>query len=378
MILFLLSLCGNIAFFLADGVTFLKLRELNRKNNTTYPICNSIEEFRKQVYDVNLNILLTEKRPEAPVFPDGVVDRIIYNLRCKNDTYPFFYWGEPNWLLVATLEDAILHNDKNSIIEIEGIFKRSIENIPIEHVDQCMCGDAAILLYQETRNKRYKDYAVKMMKWCIEHDTDFGILYGSKEEQFIDGYGMFLPFLNRYAKVYNDSTALKFATKHVELAAKYFIDPVGGLPVHIFSVASPHVKQGSCNWGRGTSWFLSGLVDIDYSMLSDSARSQINKMDVALLSVWEKFGQFNQFIGESGEIDLTATLPIIYYLSRKGLVKLKNEDLLTYSRFSDSGLLYHSSCSNLGKHVYSQSFGPNIHSQAFMLKLINEHSLNHE
>lgn len=376
--IFMLSLCGNVAFFLADGVTKLRLRDLNKKNNTTYSICSSIEEFRKQVYDVNLNILLTEKRPEAPVFQDGVVDRIMYNLGCKNNTYPFFYWGEPNWLLVATLEDAILHNDKKSIMEMEEIFKRSIENIPIEHIGQCMCGNVAILLYQETGNKTYKSYADKMFEWCKKHDTQYGISDASYDCQLIDGYGMYLPFLNKYANVFNDSTAFNLATKQVELATKYFIDEVGGLPAHIYSLSSPHIKQGSCNWGRGISWFLLGLVDIDYSLLSDSALMQINKMDTALCSVWNDFGQFNQFVGESGEIDLTATLPIIYYLSHKGLIKLESEDLLAYSRFSDCGLLYHGSCSNLGKHVYTPSFGPNILSQAFMLKLINERNKKYE
>lgn len=370
--LFLVSILGNIAFFLADGVTYLRLRELADKNNTTYQICASIEEFRKLVFDENKKILFSGNRPEAPRFPNAVFDRIKYNLGIDNDAFPFFYWGETNWLLTATLEDAILHKDEECIKQIETLFEDKIENYPIENVHQCMGGGVAILLHQRTGKEKYKAFADKMFEWCKIHDTQYGVLFAPINAQIIDGYGMFLPFINRYAKAYNDTTALNFAVKHVEIAAKYFIDDVGGLPSHIFSLSNSHVKHGSCNWGRGTSWFLSGLVDIDYSMLSDSALVQINKMDIALLSILKEFGQFNQFIGEQGEIDLTATLPILYYLSHKKLVKLTDKDLLIYSRYSDNGLLYHSSGSNSGSHGYCKYFGPNVFAQAFMLKLLNE------
>lgn len=341
-------------------------------------MCNSIEEFRKQVRDVNLNLLLTEKRPEAPIFPDGIVDRIKYNLGFINNNYPFFYWGEPNWLLVATLEDAILHNDKKSIIELEGLFKRSIENTPIDHVDQCMSGGAAILLHQQTGNRRYKDYADKMLKWCIEHDTNYGILYRTGDAQLIDGYGMFLPFLNRYAKAYNDSVAMNLATKQVKIAIKYLVDPIGGIPVHGFSLFDSHYKQGNCNFGRGISWLLSGLIDFDYSTLNSSQLETICKMDQTLLYIFYNYHQFNQFVGESGRIDLTANLPILYYLVSKGQIQIKDEKILEYSKCSDKGLLYNSSASTSGKYFYSQNFGPNVLSQAFMLKLLNERNKKHE
>ena len=367
-----ISICGNVAFFMADGITYFRLKDLNEKNGARYPICSSREEFRKEIFDVNMDILMSGNRPEAPIFPSGVIDRIKYNLG-KKKSYPFFYWGEPNWLLTATLEDAILHKDKEHIREIAEVFKDNINNQPIEHVDQCQCGSAAILLHQGTGDNIYKSYADMVFEWCKNNNTEYGILYAKRNTaQVLDGYGMCLPFLQRYAQVYNDSIALNLVVRHIELAAKYFIDETGGLPVHRYSLSFPHIKQGNCNWGRGVSWFVSGLTDIDYSLLSDSTIAQLDKMDSALLAIWKKNGKFNQFLGEQGEIDLSATLPIIYYLSRKGLIKLTEKDLLSFCRYSDNGLLYNSSPSNTGSYAFGMTFGPNVLSQAFMLKLLNE------
>ena len=46
------------------------------KNLAQYPICSSIEEFRKEIFDVNMDILMSGNRPEAPKFPSGVIERI--------------------------------------------------------------------------------------------------------------------------------------------------------------------------------------------------------------------------------------------------------------------------------------------------------------
>lgn len=367
-----LSFLGNVLFFLADGLTFLRIREFRKKNLAVFEQIHSIEEFRKQVALVNLELLLSGKRPEAPHFAMDVKNRIISNLNSFKKRKPSFYWGEPNWMLQASVEDALLHKDTATIRVVENLFRDYIENQEIDHVDQCLGGSVAILLNKYTGEQKYKDFADKMLRWCQDHDTEYGILYISDgDAQLIDGYGMYLPFLNHYAEAYNDSSAQVLADKQVELAARYLIDPVGGLPCHGYSLPEPHIKQGSCNFGRGLSWFLSGLVNYNRSGLSEEAKAVLKKMDEALMSVWLRDGQFAQFVGEESAMDLSANLPIIYYLAKVGKLKLTNDQILDFSRYSDCGLLYHSSGSTQGKYGYSQMAGPNLLSQAFMLKLIN-------
>ena len=212
-----------------------------------------------------------------------------------------------------------------------------------------------------------------VFEWCKNNDTEYGILYAQgNRAQVLDGYGMCLPFLQKYASTYNDSIATNLVVKHIELATRYFIDEMTGLPVHKYSLSFPHIKQGNCNWGRGVSWFVSGLIDIDYSLLSDFSIVRLNNMDASLVTIWKKHEYFSQFIGEKGEIDFSATLPIVYYLSRKGLIQLTEKEILSFSKYSDNGLLYNSSSSNTGSYGSGMPFGPNVLSQAFMLKLLNE------
>lgn len=373
ILVFCISLFGNVLFFLADGMTFLRLREFRKKNQVTFVRLNSLENFRAQVSAVNLELLRTGRRPESPSFSQDVKERIKSNLSYRKKKNPSFYWGEPNWMLLAALEDAILHKDTSSVQVVRELFDNYIENQEIEHVDQCLGGSVAISLHAYTGEAKYKDFADKMLKWCTEHDSEYGILYISgSDSQLIDGYGMYLPFLNHYAKAYGDSTSHILANKQVELAARYLIDPIGGLPVHGYSLAEPHTKQGSCNFGRGIAWLLSGLSDFDRSDLSDEASVVLDRMDEALLNVWKKNGQFAQFVGEESDMDLSANLPIVYYLVSSGKLSLTEDQILEFSKYSDSGLLYHSSGSTKGKYGYSQMSGPNLLSQAFMLKLINK------
>lgn len=367
-----LSLLGNVLFFLADGLMFLRIREYRKKDQVIFEHSHSIEEFRRQVSSVNLELLLSGKRPEAPHFEMNVNKRIISSLNSFKKRKPSFYWGEPNWMLQASLEDALLHKDTSTIQTIEELFEKYIENQEIDHVDQCLGGSVAIMLNSYTGRQKYKDFADKMLHWCQDHDTEYGILYISDSDaQLIDGYGMYLPFLNDYAEAYKDSVAQALADKQVELATHYLIDPVGGLPAHGYALAEPHIKQGSCNFGRGISWFLSGLVNYNRGGLSEESIAALEKMDEALMSVWQENGQFAQFVGEEAAMDLSANLPIIYYLFLSGKIELTKEQVLDFSRYSDGGLLYHSSGSTQGKYGYSQMPGPNLLSQAFMLKILN-------
>lgn len=372
ILVFCFSLFGNVLFFLADGMTFLRLHEFRKKNQVTFVRLNSLENFRAQVSAVNLELLRTGRRPESPSFSQDVKERIKSNLSYRKKKNPSFYWGEPNWMLLATLEDAISHKDTSSVQIVRDLFDNYIENQEIEHVDQCLGGSVAIFLNAYTGEQRYKDFADKMLEWCKEHDSEYGILYISdSDSQLIDGYGMYLPFLNHYAKAYNDSASHILARKQVELATRYLIDPVGGLPAHGYALSEPHTKQGSCNFGRGIAWFLSGLSDFDRSDLSAESKAILDRMDEALLRIWEKDGQFAQFVGEEAEMDLSANLPIIYYLVSNRKVSFTKAQVLDFSQYSDSGLLYHSSGSTKGKYGYSQMSGPNLLAQAFMLRLIN-------
>lgn len=371
--LLLISFVLNVIFFLSEGITYIRIKLLSRIESTSFPVSKDLKDFRDKIYTCNMTILTSGIRPDIPNFPEGITARIKYNLGIDQPKYPFFEGGEPNWVLLATLDEAISRKDIKSIAEIEKIFENHLLGKKPTEVDCALSGCSAIVLHKYTRKKTYKEYADMMLSWLIEHDTEYGILYRSNNKRFQlnDGYGMYMPFLNMYATAYNDSNARVLLKKQMEIATKYIMDPVSGIPVHGFAQNSSHSKVMMCNFGRGISWFVSGLIDIDTTLLSDSCKTSIAKLDTTLCELWKSEGCFSQFPGQGGKSDLSAELPIIYYLSHKGLIRLSKSELLKYSTMCDNGLLYHSSGSVSTK--YSELTGPNILSQAFMLKLLNEY-----
>lgn len=367
------SLVGNLIFFLSDGITYLRLRNLQTKNNTIFPKVKTIEEFRKQIFDVNMQILESGKRPDVPKFPEGVIGRIKYNLGIDQPKFPFFEGGEPNWTMFATLEDAINRKDTVSISVLERVFNERILNTKLTEVDCSMSGGVAILLHKYTGKSQYREYADKVFLWLRGKDTDYGILYRSDNTgiQLEDGYGMYLPFLSMYSREYNDSTAYTLAIKQMEIANLYLMDSVSGLPAHGFTLWGNHSKVLMTNFGRGIAWFVSGLIDLDVNGLSPECRQAISRLDKTLCQIWEEKKCFSQYPGVGNDVvDLSAELPIIYYLSHKGLIHISNDELLNYSKMANKGLLYHSSGSMTT--TYSNLMGTNILAQAFMLKLLND------
>ena len=370
--IFLVSIAGNVAFFLADGITYLRVYQLQKTERTNFPKALNTEDFRQEVFNANMKILMSGNRPDIPNFPTGVIERIKYNIGYDQPSHPFFEGGEPNHVMVATLQDAICRHDTVSIASIREIFDSRILHTELTEVDCSYSGGVAILLYQLTSNEKYKDYADNTLNWLVNRDTENGILYWKNNNKFQlnDGYGMYLPFLNAYSKAFGDTVSRKLIVKQMEIAAKYLMDSVSGIPVHGFTLDENHSKVMMCNFGRGISWFVSGLVDLDTSDLSTVCLEAICRLDSTLCKIWEKEGHFSQFPGQGGPSDLSAELPILYYLSHKGLVQLSDDQLLQYSTMADNGLLYHSSGSVTT--TYSNLTGPNILAQAFILRLLNE------
>ena len=91
-----------------------------------------------------------------------------------------------------------------------------------------------------------------------------------------------------------------------------------------------------------------------------------------ICALWNDKHCFGQFVGEGEKKDLSAELPIIYYLFKSNLLHITKNDILEYGKFLHDGIMYNSSSSNSGIIRYGTNIGPNILAQAFMLKLLNE------
>ncbi len=370
--IFTASIIANIIFFLSDGILYLRVRWNRHIENNYSEKCKDIKDFRDNIYKAGLDIVKNGESVVVParvgLFTDNLEDNISLK---KEDAASKYQWAEMNFLILYSLEYAIKSDDTESQKEIIDVFDKYIIDKDFTRVDQCVAGCVAIELYKLTKNKKYKEYADKEYNWLKQQNTtDFGIKYMDWPGNAVDGLGMHNPFLILYSKTFNNRDAYLLAVEQIEKWNKYGIDKDTGLPAYFYRYKYPNVKMGNINWGRGNSWYVLGLCDIDINDYSAQTAENVRKFIQTTKELYNQNKCFHQYIGQVDKIDLSATLPIIYYLQKIGEIKLSDNDLLEYSIYMHNGLLYNSSGSQSQMNSGCPFSGPNRISQAFMLKLL--------
>lgn len=366
-----LVLCVSILFliylFSSDIYYWYKARKIKRTQKQTVFLKPSLKKFKSDLMLSSYEMIKRGTKIEYPtLISDTFTRRLLYGIT-KQDPVNVLSWNysESGWLLYALAETEV------DISIIKRIFDTQIYEKEIVCVDQSQCGMVALLLYQRTKESQYKDYADKLYNYLNDNMTEMGIPYRSESSYIlVDTIGMAIPFIVEYAELFQESAHLAYHT--IENFLRYGTDDETGLPVFSFLTTSPHLKCGMSNWGRGCSWLLIGLSYISETNVSQYGLKQIHKIDKTLTTIWERDKRFGHFIGEEG-CDLSAELPILYYLYKKNLITLSDSDIVYYSRMCHDGVMYYSSSSNVGIIKYGTCLGPNVLSQAYMLRLINEY-----
>lgn len=279
---------------------------------------------------------------------------------------------QDGYIFLELLDDAICKDDKERMEYLKNYFDDHTLNLPFKYRDQSVEVITSLRLYKYYKDNKYKIHADRMYEWLLSQNSDYGILYvpGIKES-IVDVLGMVVPFLVEYSKTFNKPEAYELALRQIEQYMKYGCDKETGIPSFAYNIEKPHIKTGRMNWGRGISWFVIGLSSIDVEHLSLKNQQVIARMNDTLSEIWKNDHRFDHFVCDRiSERDLTAELPIIYYLNKIGKINLSNEELLEYSQFMHDGIMYHCSNSNDGAVEYGVAHGPMMLAQAFMLKLI--------
>jgi hypothetical protein len=371
IILLGISLFFNVLFVVSDVLFEMKAKAMIKKDFTVSEVLKSKEEFRAQLMSTLKDHVVSGRRVEFPSTKMFISERLTSEI-APPKKYPLLYWSEPSWSFVALLEDAMIHGDRESIEDLANVFE-GVLNTSFEVVDQSTMGIGAIYLDSLKTDSKYKAYADNLFYWLKDRDGDYGILYGNdKSRSIVDALGMVVPFLMKYAQAYHCVEAEKLAYKTIEKYIEYGCDDSTGIPAFTYRTNPPRIKMGMTNWGRGISWFCLGLFSIDESKLTTGALKKVTAFNSSLYELWKQDRSFSQFVGENNKKDLSAELPILYYLYKKQKIELSRNDVLQYSQFMHNGEMYNSSSSNTGIVRYGVSYGPNMLSDAFMLKLINE------
>lgn len=243
-------------------------------------------------------------------------------------------------------------------------------------VDAVMKGYPLLYLAEVSGCTRYHTAAHSLARYLLNEyprASDGSLLYKREMETvLVDSLGMVCPFLTRYGAIYDHPASRDTAANQILRFVEQNVDADTHLPYHAY-YPDGSKRLGMQGWGRGTGWYMVGLVDT----LADLPKDHPAYHDIfnAYLRAAHTLAKFQRPDGQWGwaillrhaRSDSSATAFLGYSLIRglqTGLldrpylpvIKAAVKALMTVTRAD--GLLDGSLADCMGVGLYPTHFGP--------------------
>lgn len=230
-------------------------------------------------------------------------------------------------------------------------------------------------MYTLTKDKKYlipaKEAYLNLLKW----KGNDNIIYYFRNHphqnlHYVDGLGMYIPFLVKYSTIMNEQFAMRLASANMDYYMMYGVDS-NYLPFHNINNG---IKLGPNNWGRGIGWFILGLLPlIDFD---DKYRHYGEKLYHTLKILEYKPFLWTQFPGASHRIDSSATLPILLlYLKLNSKLSHSENTIILKNLISltlINGKIGYTSGDTRDINTYSKVFSTSEFSQGLLLTILGK------
>src|SRR5437764_98903 len=175
--------------------------------------------------------------------------------------------------------------------------------IKFDNLDSMLPGNLLLLLYQETKEAKYKTAADKIRKrfdtYPRTKDGGFWHATGKSRQWQLWGDGVFMsmPFLVRYGKLFGDSAyANDEAARQLLIYASHLNDPKTGLMFHAYDEsgastwADPVTHHSAEFWCRAMGWFGMTLIEVlDILPKNHPQRQQLIAQVQQLVKAYAKY-----------------------------------------------------------------------------------------
>ena len=166
------------------------------------------------------------------------------------------------------------HVDANGVVTSANA-QGEVREVTFDNLDSMLAGNLLLLLYQETKESKYKLAAARIRQrfdtYPRTKDGGFWHAAGKSREWQLWGDGVFMsmPFLVRYGSMFGDS---KYCNDEAVLQlltyAKHLNDPLTGLMFHAYDEsgqstwADKETKHSAEKWCRAMGWFGMTLIEV--------------------------------------------------------------------------------------------------------------------
>lgn len=185
--------------------------------------------------------------------------------------------------------------------------------------------DYGILGYAFLKNSKnsvfLKPAMDELLKLVLAHKGKDGLVAysGRSSIRYVDTIGLVCPFLTLYGKTYNSPEIAELAVQQIEKYVEQGMFKDTWLPVHSYHVETG-LPVGVYGWGRGTGWFVLGLIDtyleLEDVMLKQRLEKIIQGVAENLLKFQWKDGGFGIFLQLDDHYDSSATATLSYFYAQ--------------------------------------------------------------
>lgn len=287
-------------------------------------VISSSDEFELLVRNGVYHLILNEQWSNLSILQKISKEKSVLDY-CSSKPIPVLGYGEFGLLMHYAFLYAKNNSDEELIRLIQGKFDEYFfdSDFRIVRQDQMTYGNVAIDLYLHTSDARYKCIADEFFCYLDSIDKAKGIILyrENSNEQHVDAIGLVCPFLSYYSQSFNCVRAGSMAERMAIDFIRWGSDVNTGIPTQTYDLNS-HTKIGHINWGRGTAWYILGTRDLQSS--DSMAMQRLVILDDYLLQnkslLWPKYLQ------QSGDPDMSATIPFLFHLIDKGKLKMSKEE----------------------------------------------------
>lgn len=210
--------------------------------------------------------------------------------------------------------------------------------------------------------------------------SDYAVCYrlSIPDVRFVDTIGFICPFLMCYSKKYNCEEARKIAENQIEQYYQKGCLKKSGLMVHSYNEKS-EIPLGIYGWGRGTGWWMLGIMDSYLEIPSERLRSLIFTTAEKIKLFENTTGGFSSNLALQNNVDSSITAIAAYFYQK--CYEINNEEK-QYQKIAQrcvealmrntrrSGEIDFSQGDTKGIGIYSQTFDIMPFTQGIATRLV--------
>lgn len=164
------------------------------------------------------------------------------------------------------------------------------------------------------------DFTRNLIEGNINKDGMISYTGGAENpEMYVDTLGLTCPFLALYAKVYGVPACEEVAYHQLMMYHKYGLLDGTALPNHAFHIKTK-LPLGVYGWGRGTAWYVIGLLDTYYDMETAQYKEDVRRWIVEAAESYYHYqredGGFGSILQRNNTYDSSATAVLAWFYER--------------------------------------------------------------